>query len=243
MKRIAFAVAFGIATMAGGISPSSAAGIPVIDVAKIANDTMNQAANIAKYIEMINQYKSQIDQMKQQYDSLTGSRGLGLIMNNPELRSYIPAEWQEVYYKISNDGYQGLSGTAQAILDANNLLNACNTQANADKLLCERQLAKAAQDKAWALDAFDKASQRWDQIQALMGQINSTTDPKAIAELQARINAEQAAIQNEQTKLQMFQMLAQVEEKLIEEQQLAQSREELSRRGWVKVQPIKPGAY
>src|SRR5690606_22269497 len=80
-------------------------------------------------------------------------------------------------------------------------------------------LAKVAQDKANALQAFDTASQRWDQIQGLMSQINSTTDPKAIAELQARINSEQAAIQNEQTKLQMFQMLAQVEQQLIEQRQ------------------------
>lgn len=234
MKRIAFAVAFGIATMAGGISPTSAAGIPVIDVAKIANDSMNQAANIAKYIEMINQYKSQIDQMKQQYDSLTGSRGLGMIMNSPEFRSYIPAEWQEVYYKISNDGYQGLSGSAQAILDANKLLTACDTHTNANKLLCQRQVAKAAQDKAWAMEAFDKATERWDQIQALMGQINGTTDPKAIAELQARINAEQAAIQNEQTKLQMFQMLAQVEDRLIEQKQREINSRDLARRGYVR---------
>jgi type IV secretion system protein VirB5 len=241
MKRIAFAVAFGVATMAGGISQSSAAGIPVIDVAKIANDSMNQAANIAKYIEMINQYKTQIDQMKQQYDSLTGSRGLGMIMNNPELRSYIPAEWQEVYYKISNDGYQGLSGSAQAILDANKLLTACQRRGNADKIVCERQVAKAAQDKAWALEAFDKAADRWDQIQGLMSQINSTTDPKAIAELQARINAEQAAIQNEQTKLQMFQMLAQVEDRLIEQQQREINSRDLARRGYVRPAPVNFG--
>lgn len=241
MKRIAFAVAFGIATLAGSASVS-ASGIPVIDVAKIVNDTQNQAVNVAKYIEMINQYKTQIDQMKQQYDSLTGSRGLGMILNNPELRDYLPSEWQQVYSSINSGGYQGLSGAAQAILDANNLLNACNSQTGANKTACQRELGKAAQDKAWAMEAFDKAQDRWTQIQSLMGQINSTTDPKAIAELQARINAEQAAIQNEQTKLQMFQMLAQVEEKLIEQQQLQQSREELGRRGWVKVQPITAGA-
>ncbi|MEQ1529738.1 MAG: type IV secretion system protein, partial [Methylococcales bacterium] len=31
---------------------------------------------------------SQIEQAKQQYESLTGSRGLGNIMNNPALRDY-----------------------------------------------------------------------------------------------------------------------------------------------------------
>ena len=67
MKRAAFLIAIGVATMVGG-GHVSASGIPVIDVAKIVNDTQNQAVNVAKYIEMINQYKTQIDQMKQQYD-------------------------------------------------------------------------------------------------------------------------------------------------------------------------------
>lgn len=238
MKRIALAVAVALATVVGSIGQVSATGIPVIDVAKIANDTANQAANIAKYVQMIQQYQQQIQQMKNQYESLTGSRGMGSILNSPEMRSYLPDEWQQVYSSINSGGYQGLSGSAKAILDANGLLNACENRANADKLMCERQLGKVAQDKANALQAFDKASDRWDQIQALMGQINSTTDPKAIAELQARINSEQAAIQNEQTKLQMFQMLAQVEEKLLEEQELQQTRVELARRGWVDVSPI-----
>ncbi|KAG1250061.1 hypothetical protein G6F66_015407 [Rhizopus arrhizus] len=40
---------------------------------------------------------SQIEQAKQQYESLTGSRGLGNIMNNPALRDYLPGDWQAVY--------------------------------------------------------------------------------------------------------------------------------------------------
>lgn len=240
MKRAVFLIAFGVATMAGG-GHVSASGIPVIDVAKIVNDTQNQAVNVAKYIEMINQYKTQIDQMKQQYDSLTGSRGLGMILNSPELRSYLPDEWQQVYNSINSGGYQGLSGAAQAILDANGLLNACEKQSSANKGFCERQLAKAAQDKAYVLQAFDMAQDRWSQIQSLMGQINSTTDPKAIAELQARINAEQAAVQNEHTKLQMFQMLAQVEERLIEQRQREVNSRDLARRGYVKPAPIDFG--
>ena len=234
MKRTAFVIVLSIAVSIGATAQVSASGIPVIDVAKIANDTANQAANIAKYIQMIQQYKQQIDQMKQQYDSLTGSRGLGMILNDPALRDYLPPEWMDVYNSINSGGYSGLSGAAEAVLDANGLLTACDRQDNANKLICQRNLAKIAQDKAWAMDAFDKAQDRWDQIQSLMGQINTTSDPKAIAELQARINSEQAAIQNEQTKLQMFQMLAQVEDRLIEQQQREANAQDLARRGYVK---------
>ena len=241
MKRAAFLIAFGIAASVGEVGQVWASGVPVIDVAKIANDTQNQAANMAKYLQMVQQYKQQIDQMKQQYDSLTGSRGLGTILNSPELRSYLPDNWQQAYSSINSGGYQGLSGGARAILEASNLLKACENRSSANKGFCERQLAKAAQDKAYALQAFDTAQNRWNQIQALMGQINATTDPKAIAELQARINAEQAAIQNEQTKLQMFQMLAHVEERLIEQRQREVNARDLARRGYVKPAPVDFG--
>jgi type IV secretion system protein VirB5 len=211
----------------GASSPAKASGIPVIDVAKIANDTANQAANIAKYIQMVQQYQQQIAQMKQQYESLTGSRNLGEIMNNPALKDYLPSDWQNVYAKVQSGGYKGLSGSALAIRDANVLFDACANKTRADKQLCERSASKAAQDKAFAVGAFDKAKARWDQIAGLMKQINSTSDPKSIAELQARITAETAAVQNEQTKMQLFALASQAEDRLIQQQ-----RHEANARTW-----------
>jgi len=198
---------------------TASAQIPVTDVAQINVTVANQLENVAKYVEMIQQYKTQIDQMKSQYESLTGSRNLGEIMSNPALRDYLPSEWRDVYSRVQNGGYAGLTGSAKAIRDANRLFDACAGKIGESKQVCERAANKAAQDKAFAADAFDKAKERWDQIAGLMRQINATTDPKAIAELQARIGAEQAAIQNEQTKLQMYQMIAQAEDRLIEQQQ------------------------
>ena len=52
-----------------------------------------------------------------------------------------------------------------------------------------------------------------------MNQINATSDAKSIAELQARIGVEQANIQNETTKMQLFKMMADAEEKLVAQQQ------------------------
>jgi len=236
MKRIALTLAFGTAVLASG--NLFASGWPVIDIMQITNNQINQAANIAKYIEMIAHHKQQIEQLKNEYNALTGNRRLGMILNDPAFRSALPDEWKEVYDGIQNGGYSGLSNTARNILDTSGLLDACDDVSDAARAICERQVAKAAQDKANAMEAFDNAQARWDQIQALMGQINATTDPKAIAELQARINAEQAAIQNEQTKLQMFAMAAQIEDRLMEQRELQQTREELRRRGWVNVRPL-----
>lgn len=217
---------------------TSAAQIPVTDVAQITLTQSNQAANVAKYLEMIAQYKQQIEQMKRQYESLTGSRGMGSLLNDPAYASYLPAEWQDVYDRVRRGGYEGLTGSARAMRDANKLFDACASRANDEKQVCERRASKAAQDKAFATNAFDKAQERWDQIAGLIQAINGTEDPKAIAELQARIDGEQAAIQNEQIKLRMYQMIAAAEDRLIEQQEQEAIAKSLSRRGYVTPLPV-----
>ena len=100
------------------------------------------------------------------------------------------------------------------------------------------RLSPCAQDKAFALDAYDKAKSRLTQIDQLMAKINDTPDPKAIAELQGRIAAEQAMIQNEQTKLQMYQMVASAEDRLQEQRQREINAKVLSNREYTKHQPF-----
>jgi type IV secretion system protein VirB5 len=68
--------------------------VPVTDGAAIAQQIANQVETITKWKMQYDQMTSQINQMKQQYESLTGSRGLGNILNNPALREYLPADWQ-----------------------------------------------------------------------------------------------------------------------------------------------------
>ncbi|RMN57896.1 Minor pilin of type IV secretion complex [Pseudomonas syringae pv. apii] len=82
------------------------------------------------------------------------------------------------------------------------------------------------------MDAYDQAKGRLRQLDQLMGQIDKTQDPKGIAELQGRIAAEQAMIQNEQTKLQMFQMVAQAEDRVQEQRQHELNAQILDKRGF-----------
>jgi len=225
--------------LAAGIAMSSAAfaQIPVTDGASIANSIQQQIETIAKWKMQYDQMTSQINQMKQQYESLTGSRNLGQILNNAALRDYLPNDWQGVYDAVKTGGYSGLSGRAQSIYEANKAFDACMVFKLADqRTACEAQAVKGAQDKAFALDAYDKAKSRLTQIDQLMAKINDTPDPKAIAELQGRIAAEQAMIQNEQTKLQMYQMVAAAEDRLQEQRQRELNAKAGARRGWIQPQ-------
>ncbi|SOO00227.1 P-type DNA transfer protein VirB5 [Xanthomonas citri] len=220
------------------LSGTAFAGVPVTVIADVPAIT-NQIETMAKWKAQYDQMVSQINQMKQQYASVTGSRGLGQIMNNPALRDYLPSDWQKVYDSVRTGGYNGLSGSAAAIYDANKVFDACGRMAaGAQRTACEAAAVKPAQDKAFVGDAYAAAKARLDQINSLMGQINQTQDPKAIAELQGRIASEQAMIANEQTKLQLFQMMAQADEKIQEQRQREINAQQLARRGHLDLQPL-----
>lgn len=182
---------------------------------------------------------SQIEQAKQQYESLTGSRGLGTILNDPAMRDYLPGDWQAVYDSVKSGGYSGLTGTGKTVYNENKIYDACGHFTIAQQRTpCEAQAVKGAQDKGFALDAYSAAKSRINQIDQLMQKINQTQDPKAIAELQARIGAEQANIQNEQTKLQMYSMVAAAEDRVQRQRQAEINAKDNARRGWVQPKPV-----
>jgi len=198
---------------------SPATGIPTFD-----------AAQAATAIQQLTQMTQQYEQMVSQYKSLTGIRGFGDLMNNPLLRSYLPQEWQQVYDNVRNGGYESLTNDAKAIRDATAIYS-CAGQTGQALSLCRAQSLQPAQNKAFTQQAYTAAMSRVTDIQSLINQISATQDPKGIAELQARLQGENAAIQNEQTKLQLFKMLADTEEKLQQQQQRELSLQQVSKRG------------
>lgn len=191
---------------------NAGAQIPVTDVASITNNMQNQVANYAKYVEQVQSLQQQIQQAQRQYDALTGSRGLGDVFNNPQLRQYLPADWTGLYDAVQSGNVAGISGRVDDLL--------ASTQSGsigemADDIAA-RRARLAAVNRATGEAGFNAAMQRTQQIQSLIGEINNTQDPKAIAELQARIAGEQAAVSNEMAKLQLVAMLQQAEERMIE---------------------------
>lgn len=217
MKRTALSITLALAVACSG---NVFAQIPVTDIAQNAQTIANQVANIAQYMEQVATLKQQVTQQEQQYAALTGSRNLGDIFNDPKYRQYLPADWQQVYDSVRNGGYSGLTGTARTVFEKNHVYDACQSMRNpAQNAACEAAAVKPSIDQGMAQDAYQAATDRLDQIDQLSRQINSTEDPKAIAELQGRIATEQAAIQNEQTKLQLYQMIADAQDKIQDQKQ------------------------
>ena len=182
-------------------------GIPVFD-----------AQNVAQAIATVAQLEQQVRQEIQIYQSTVGTRGFGALLSNLVAANSLPSNWQGVYTAVQNGGYAGLTGSAQALRSASEIYN-CADQTGIDQQLCQRALNKPFQDKAFGLQAYQTELQELNQTQGLMQPIDVTQDPKGVAELQARIQSETTAVGNEMTKLQLFRMLAETEDKLVAEQQ------------------------
>ncbi len=200
----------GVAAVACALSmPALAQGIPVIDVANLAQ-TVQQVLND---ITAINNQVQQIQQLQAQLSSLNGFRNLGNVFNNPLLKNYVPAEAYTLVNAVNSGGYAGLNGTGRALRDATMVYNCLDLEGDA-RIRCQATLAQPYQHKGLLQDAMRSAAGRLTQIQSLMGQIDATPDQKSVQEIQARIGAENALLAHEMSQLQMLQGLADSEERI-----------------------------
>ena len=82
--------------------------IPVTDLVSITQSVTQQAETIAKWIAQAKQLDAQISQARQQYEAMTGARGLGSILNNSALNSALPSDWTAVASSVkSTPAYAG----------------------------------------------------------------------------------------------------------------------------------------
>lgn len=127
--------------------------VPVTDAGSIEQQVKTQVETMTKWKIQYDQMMSQIDQAKQQYEALTGTRGLGQIMDDPTLRDYLPDEWQTVYDNVRNSGYRGLSGRGAEIYNETKIFDSCaHITVEDQRKVCEAQAVKAAQEKITLLE-------------------------------------------------------------------------------------------
>ncbi|WP_080437061.1 P-type DNA transfer protein VirB5 [Burkholderia ubonensis] len=208
-KLVAAVVAAGVVTSA------QAQGIPVLDV-----------SNLAQALLMVQNLQQQVQTMAQQYQTmttqlaaLTGNRGLGQILNNPTLRSYLPDSWQGVYSQISSGQLPSITSAVQQIQSAEGMTATTPGQ--------QRYNDTLAANKAMAMQAYQNTLARLQNIQSLMQQSDLTQDPAAKADLQNRWAAEYTMVQNEQTRLNLMAKLQDIEMKLAEEQRTQEFKNRL----------------
>lgn len=209
-KRLVLTV---LCTLGSFCGTSAHAGIPVIDAANLMQSIQQVIAWAQQYQQMAQQYQQQV----QQYQSVTGVRNLGDILNNPALRNVVDPNFLNMMQSIQTMGQGGLSGAAQVIRNASLIYN-CADRVGENRRTCESFLSLNAQTMANQQNALNLMTQRIGQIQGLQSRINTTGDPKAIAELQARISAEQAQIANDANRVAVMQAYAEAQDRAMQQQ-------------------------
>lgn len=179
--RFINAVKAGLGALVLLAAGASHAQIPVTDVASISTQVANQVESIAKWVQQFNQMQQQITQFQQQYAAITGSRGMGGLLDNSALRSALPSDWQSIISSVKST-----AAYASERQKYPTFANLPKTTAMYDVI--------AAQNATMS-DLYTKSNGRLQQIQDLMGQIDSASDPAAKQDLANRLISEQNSIQ------------------------------------------------
>jgi type IV secretion system protein VirB5 len=183
------------------VAPAARAQWAVVDVGAIAQliqevQQMQQVLQVAQ---------SELSQAQQTYQSMTGGRGMEMLLAGT-VRNYLPANWAQLS--------TSLAGPIQSAINANAVLTAAQWAALSP---AEQQQLTAARTNAALLrvaaqQAYSTTSGRFSSVQQLISAIPTASDQKGILDLQARIQAEQGMLQNDQTKLQVLFQLVQAQE-------------------------------
>jgi type IV secretion system protein VirB5 len=175
----------------------------VFDAASVAR-LVAQAQTLAQQLEVA---RAQLAQVQAQYTAMTGNRGMQNLLNGT-VRNYLPTQSTQLNSVLQGNpaGFSALSADVQATMQANAVLSpqqlAALPPAERAQIASSRQSVALLQGVAD--QALSNASARFASLQQLINAMPAAADQKGILELQARINAEQAMLQNEQTKLQVL---------------------------------------
>lgn len=163
-------------------STTAHAGIPVIDAANLANSVQQVMAWAQQYQQMT----QQIEQLTAQINAVTGGRGMGSLLNNPQIRQYLPPEFNDIQSIISGTGMTtARKAAAKSILET---YGVDTTDASATVLASAAQVDMAK-------NYTDSSIQQANTIGQLKNAIDSTSDLKASADLNSRILIEMLSMQ------------------------------------------------
>jgi type IV secretion system protein VirB5 len=195
----------------GALSLSAQAQIPVTDVGAIFQ-LITQVKTLLQELEVAQQ---DLAQAQQAYQAITGTRGMQNLLSGTQW-NYLPSTSAQLQSTLNGaaGSYSTLAASVQGSMAANAVLTNAQLAALSPEAQSDVQARRqsAAMLAAIAQQALTTTSARFASIQQLVTAIGSATDEKGILDLQARIAAEQGALQNDSTKLGVLYQVAQAQE-------------------------------
>ncbi|NGE86060.1 type IV secretion system protein [Escherichia coli] len=214
MKAKLIAIALAGLLGAGTIGAAAAIGNGVV-----VYDPTSLAKTLEEMANQLDQLKQQLATQKATYESLAKTTNIGDLLDTStsSLANNLPDDWQKVYSDAMNSS-SSVTGSVNSMMNkVNNEIDDLSP-ADALKLMNQRLSEKGAYDRVVAEKAYNNQMQELSDMQALTDQISTTKDVKEIADLQARIQTAQGAIQGEQAKLNLMSMLQDAQDKIYEQQ-------------------------
>ncbi len=220
LKALAFSVALGVASLGVVVGPNTAhaSGIPVLDIANLTN----AISQYQQMVQQLTQLQNQLAQAKQQYESMTGGRGMG---NLARTDSYIPKNWQETLGLMGDGG--ALGGLADQIRQQASQLDK-DFFVDVDGVVkqgLEAGMNRAISGQAANAQVYDSSQDRMARLSSLANQIDGASDMKAISDLQARAAIENNMLMNELIKLQSMNAMMEQQRRVAAEQSRQKSFE------------------
>jgi type IV secretion system protein VirB5 len=221
MKRRSGAVVTVSAALFIGLVPMPArAQWAVIDVAAIQQLVMQ----IDYWRQQIEAMGEELNQLEETHAALTGGRGMEDLMPLGDAeRNYLPGDWAEVSRVLAGQSaqYGAMADAVTELISDRAVLTPERLDAMSAPM---RASVVEARESAAGLtvmtrEAYRQAAERFAALAGLVNAIGNADDAKAIADLQGRIAAEQAMLENEQAKLQVLYHAAEAE-RWAREQQL-----------------------
>jgi type IV secretion system protein VirB5 len=202
-RQTVLAALLAVTMLVAGSLPARASGIPVVDVANLAQSVMQ----VLSWMQQIQDMSWQLQRQKQQLEAITGSRNMGSLLHNLGLMGIVPYDASLVYESIRRGGINGLSQAARVLRHNRMLYNCANKTGDALRI-CHNILNQSPQNLANIDGAYQLLLKRAEQIRDLTTSVNAAQDEKASLDLIARIGAEQAAVSNQTNQLLTLKMMA-----------------------------------
>lgn len=205
-----------LAVVAGVLVPSPAAGqMATFDHANFLQSIQqvkHMVTSLQRMQDQLSTMRGQLAQAQQQYQAITGSRGMGNLVTD-QARDYIPRNWRETLAANQSGEFGRLVGeireSAGYLADAN--LEGIN---DAYRASLQQTGERAITNQAAHAAVFEESSARFERIQTLMDHIETAEDDKAVQDLQARIQVEQVMLQNELIRAQSMASMMQAQERV-----------------------------
>ncbi len=181
-------------------------GVPVFDAGAIAK----HVEQIGKLTEQIKTMQAQLTQAKQLYESfnkLTDVNDVASLLNSDEFRKHLPKEFGEIEKLVSGGG-GSLAGVVDRYLDQNRAYQGGDANSFYRSEL-DRIARQTGAKHSIGQSVYDTASKRIDGLEELRQKITASKDAKDVLDLSARIQAEQALLQNEVVRMQGLAMVQQ----------------------------------